>query len=150
VAEICAQEQFWPDIISTDLHTECHEGPAYDIPMTMSKLLHVGMPLIDVIRAVTIAPASAVGWQDKIGSLTPSFVADVTVLKLEDVDLTMEDCQGQIRKVSKLIIPVAVWKDGVRFDITKPDPSPGENTSRLIDYWDNLIVKDSNKPTALE
>lgn len=45
VAEICAREGFWPDIISSDLHVESVESPAYDLLTVMTKMLHVGMPL---------------------------------------------------------------------------------------------------------
>lgn len=150
VAEICAKEQFWPDTISTDLHIKSLDGPAYDLPMVMSKLLNIGMPLVDVIRAVTITPASAIGWQDKIGSLSPGLVADVTVLKVEDIDTVIEDSQGQVRPAKKLLNPVAVWRGGERFVVRKPDPVPGKNTARLIDYWDGIIIKDNTKPTPLE
>ena len=47
--------------ISSDLHKESVDGPAYDLLTVMTKMLHVGMPLIDVIRAVTITPAAAIG-----------------------------------------------------------------------------------------
>ena len=42
VAEICARNQFYPDTISTDLHSGNHIGPAYDLPTVMSKFLHLG------------------------------------------------------------------------------------------------------------
>lgn len=42
------------DVISTDLHVECCEGPAYDLPAVMSKLLHVGMPLPDVVQVFCV------------------------------------------------------------------------------------------------
>ena len=45
VAENCAKEGFWPDIISSDLHVESVDGPAYDLLTVMTKMLHVGMPL---------------------------------------------------------------------------------------------------------
>ena len=38
-------------------------------------MLHVGMSLPAVVRAVTSAPAAAIGWGDRIGALTPGFVA---------------------------------------------------------------------------
>ena len=43
VAEICASQEFWPDLLGSDLHTENQEGPAYDLPTVMSKFLHLGM-----------------------------------------------------------------------------------------------------------
>lgn len=70
VAEICAKEGFWPDIISSDLHVESVHGPAYDLLTVMSKMLHVGMPLIDIIKSVTMTPAAAIGRSDLIGSLS--------------------------------------------------------------------------------
>jgi dihydroorotase len=96
VAEICAQYNFYPDTISTDLHTGNHVGPAYDLPTVMSKFLHLGMPLTEVIRAVTSTPAKAIGWESKIGSLTPGKEADVTVLKLVEGPIELEDCQSQV------------------------------------------------------
>lgn len=46
VADICARSNFYPDTISTDLHTGNHRGPVYDLPTVMSKFLHLGL-LID-------------------------------------------------------------------------------------------------------
>ena len=61
MAEQCASEGLWPDIISTDLHTGSLAGPAYDLVAVMSKMLHIGMPVLEVIRAVTATPARALG-----------------------------------------------------------------------------------------
>ena len=71
VAEACAEQGFWPDSISTDLHEGSIHGPAYDLPTVMSKLLHAGMPLYDVIKAVTITPATLISKDHLIGSLSP-------------------------------------------------------------------------------
>ena len=43
---------FYPDTISSDVHTLCIEGPAYDQVTTLSKFLCMGMPLSDVIAAI--------------------------------------------------------------------------------------------------
>ncbi|XP_064642399.1 deacetylase Oant_2987-like [Lineus longissimus] len=119
VAELCAKESFWPDSISSDLHTgNCH-GPAHDLPFIMTKLLHVGMPLPYIIKAVTAAPANAIGKSNVIGSLMVGRAADITLLKIEDCDLQVEDCQSQIRHVTKQIAPEAVWRDGKRHPITR-------------------------------
>ena len=42
---------FYPDTISSDVHTLCIEGPAFDQVTTLSKFLCMGMPLSDVIAA---------------------------------------------------------------------------------------------------
>ena len=50
-----------PDVISTDLHQLSINGPAYDLPTCLSKFLHLGMSLPDVIRAATTRPAEILG-----------------------------------------------------------------------------------------
>ena len=50
-----------PDVISTDLHQLSINGPAYDLPTRMSKFLHLGMSLEDVVRATTSRPAEILG-----------------------------------------------------------------------------------------
>ena len=143
VAEMCAKEGFWPDIISSDLHVESVDGPAYDLLTFMTKMLHVGMPLIDVIKAVTMTSAVAIGRSDVIGSLSYGRVADITILRIENVDIDLEDCHAQLRRIKQRFLPVAVFKDGVRFKTTMPNPFP--NTSKwkgLASLQDDLIIKD--------
>ena len=36
--QLAAKEGMWPDLISTDLHTGCTEGPAYDLVTVMTKV----------------------------------------------------------------------------------------------------------------
>lgn len=124
VAETCAMKGFWPDIISSDLHVESADGPAYDLLTVMTKMLHVGMPLLDVIKAVTVTPATAIGRSDVIGSLGIGRAADITVVQIENVDLDLEDCQAFVRRIKHRFVPVAVWRDGVRFETKEPKPFP--------------------------
>ena len=71
VGELCAREGFWPDTISSDHHTGSTDGPAYDLTTVMSRLLHLGMPVHDIIKAVTVTPAVAIRKEKEIGSLSP-------------------------------------------------------------------------------
>ena len=143
VAEICAQSQFWPDTISSDLHSGTCEGPAYDLPTVMSRILHVGLPLYQVIERVTIAPARAIGWDDRIGTLGIGREADVTVMSVESVNLELEDCQSQLRQVSRRLVPQQVWRAGVAYQTTKPRllPNPETITAQRR-WWDRLEVRD--------
>jgi dihydroorotase len=75
---------FWPDTISTDLHSLSIDGPARDMPTTMSKLLNLGMPLPEVIRASTARPAEVIGCADTLGSLAVGRPADIAVLAIEE------------------------------------------------------------------
>src|SRR5258708_26612432 len=62
--EKALDQGFLPDTISTDLTTtSATRGPVWDMPTTMSKLLHFGMSLEEVLRRSTSAPAKVMGYQ---------------------------------------------------------------------------------------
>jgi dihydroorotase len=88
---------FLPDVISSDVHTLSIEGPAFDLLVTMSKFLMLGVPLAEVIRATTINPARAVGRDDR-GTLKPGLLGDATVLSLEDGEFEFEDVLGERKR----------------------------------------------------
>lgn len=128
IAETAAVEGFWPDMISTDLHTQCVNGPSYDLPTNMTRMLHVGMPFTEVIAAVTSKPAAAIGKSNEIGSLKLGNEADVTILSLEDCSIDLEDSQGQTRTIKQRFRPVRVLRAGVEHLITEFQPWPNPNS----------------------
>ena len=143
VGEICAAEGFWPDTISTDMHSLTCEGPGYDMPTVMSRLLHLGMCLEEVIRCSTLAPAQSIGWDDRIGTLGVGREADVAILGLEDVDLDLEDCQAQMRRIKERLTPCAVWRAGKQGTITQPLQWPNrEKIEAAKPAWSQLIIRD--------
>jgi len=79
-AEAMLDAGFLPDVISSDVHTLSINGPAFDQLVTMSKFLCLGMELVDVIRASTVAPATALGRAD-IGVLEIGATGDASVLE---------------------------------------------------------------------
>jgi len=100
---------FPPHTISTDAHIRNVNGPVYDLPTTMTKLLNCGMPLMDVIAAVTSAPAHILrlnNWCD-IGEI----VKRATLFRIDEASegsRTYRDATGQERKPSQVIKPVAI------------------------------------------
>lgn len=147
VLEKCAAEGFWPDTISTDLHSGNLQGPAYDLPTVMTKLLHVGMPFVEIVKAVTITPARALGISDKVGVLAPGREADITIVKIENCDAWLEDSAGQRRRIRKRIVPVAVFKGGELFETCQPVPWPNVETGKnLATQWKSQVVRDSEEP----
>jgi len=72
---------FYPDTISTDLHTGSMNAGMIDQLTTMSKFLVVGMPLADVIRASTDTPAKVIK-RTELGHLSVGAEADVAVLRV--------------------------------------------------------------------
>eukprot|EP00106_Octopus_bimaculoides_P023174 XP_014790616.1 PREDICTED: deacetylase EF_0837-like [Octopus bimaculoides] len=147
VAEICAQNGFWPDIISTDLHSGNTDGPAYDLVTVMSKFLHLGMSIADIVKAVTETPARAIQKSEDIGKLAIGREADVTVLRIEECDVTMEDSYGQQRRIRQRIIPVAVFRAGKLYEVRTPDVWPNIEKAKLLSAgWNELVIKDKEKP----
>ena len=154
MAEICARQGFFPDTISTDVHLGSNRGPCYDMATAATKMLHVGQPLADVIRACTTVPAATIGWGDRIGSLKVGMAADVALLELADCEMELEDCQAQLRTVRQRLVGRAVWKGGKRFAVTTPE----EDTSHRFGFpsqrsvamgrmsWDTLCVRDATPP----
>jgi dihydroorotase len=146
-AEVCAAEGFWPDTISTDIYNQSWDGPAYDLPTVMSKLLYLGMPLPDVIKATTIAPARAIGWGDRIGTLDVGREADVTVLALDEVDVDMEDCQAHMRRLRQRLSAHAVWRAGEPGELTQPPRWPNRDRIEEWESWrPHLVVRDDRVP----
>ena len=77
----CIEQGFYPDSISTDLHTMSMNVGMLDMATTMSKCLVMGMPLNDVIRASTADAARVIG-RPEHGRLTVGAAADVAVLRM--------------------------------------------------------------------
>lgn len=75
------QQGFYPDTISTDLHTGSMNGAMMDMPTTMSKVLVMGVPLHEVIRESTVNPAKAIQ-HPELGHLGVGAEADIAVLRV--------------------------------------------------------------------
>ena len=87
--------------ISTDIHGGNVNGPVYDMATTMSKFLHLGFSLSDVIRLSTISPAEVIGRQAEIGSLKPGVCADMTLFRVVDGDFVFTDSNKKSEKASQ-------------------------------------------------
>jgi dihydroorotase len=113
-AEALTSQGFWPDSISTDLHQLSLAGPRLvadqetvarvrgdgapqlTLLTVMTKLLFLGMPLREVVRATTETPAAMFGLTDR-GSLQPGRRADLTILELAQGPVELFDVFGQTR-----------------------------------------------------
>jgi dihydroorotase len=100
------------DTISTDLHRYSVERPVVDLPLTMSKFLHVGMPLADVVTAVTSRPAAILGRPD-LGSLRPGGPADIAVLRVDRGGGSLSDSLGVAETIDTVLRPVMTVAAGV-------------------------------------
>ena len=97
VAEKMLAGGFKPDIISSDVHVLCIDGPAFDNMETMSKFLLLGMDLPDIVRAVTATPAAVLKRPD-LADLSVGTTGDATVMRLEHGDFVFTDVVRQTRQ----------------------------------------------------
>jgi dihydroorotase len=104
---------FLPDTISTDLTvTSATKGPVWDLPTTMTKLLHFGMSLEDLVMRATAAPAKIMGYEGTVGTLRPGANADVTIIELRDENVELRDSDGNTVTARRRILPQLTLKDG--------------------------------------
>jgi dihydroorotase len=120
VARSAISQGFAPDTISSDLHAHNVDGPVFDQATTLSKLLHVGMELGEVIRAATSTPALAVRRPGTIGALVPGQPADVSLLELRAGHWSLPDAAGETEVVERLLIPRMVIRSGLPREISSP------------------------------
>lgn len=114
VAEAALEHGFTPATVSSDVHRYNVRGPVYDLATTLSKFLHLGLSLDEVIRLATSAPASAVGRGDQFGTLRVGVEADVSVMRMEQGKFRFTDASGDVRIGDRLLTPVVTLRAGRR------------------------------------
>ncbi len=86
---------FWPNTISTDLHTGSMNGGMKDMANVMSKFLSLEMPLEDVIRASTWTPAQVIQ-RPELGNLDVGAEADLAVFRLREGNFGFTDVENYV------------------------------------------------------
>ncbi len=84
VAVAAAKDGFYPDTISTDLHSSSIMGTKSDMPNCITKMMALGMELPDAIQRSTVAPAKAISKFPEIGTLSVGKEADIAVFRMEE------------------------------------------------------------------
>ena len=114
VAEAMLRGGFKPDIISSDVHVLCIDGPAFDNMETMSKFLYLGMELPDIVRAVTATPAHVLKRPD-LADLAIGSTGDATVMRVEEGWFSFTDVSGDTRAgrqrfaLDSVVVAGALW-----------------------------------------
>ncbi len=87
------KQGFFPKTISTDLHTGSMNASMKSQIDVMSKFLLMGMPLNEVIKASTWAPAQVIK-REELGNLSAGSIADVAILNLRQGNFGFYDKTG--------------------------------------------------------
>lgn len=111
VAEKMLADGILPDAISTDIHQTAVQGPAFDMPTTMTKFLMLGMPLEEIIKRTSINPARAAGL-DNVGALAVGSPADVALFRVEDGSFAYYDVFMNERLTDRRIVSTMTLVDG--------------------------------------
>jgi dihydroorotase len=112
VAERAMAQGLDPATISSDLHQYNIYGPVHDLATTVSKFLHLGMPLAEALRKTTEAPARTLRQEEVLGTLRPGAVADVALFELQEGEFPLTDSQGETRLARQRLFPVATVRAG--------------------------------------
>jgi dihydroorotase len=102
---------FRPDVISSDIHAFCIDGPAHDNLNVMTKFLALGWSLPDVIAAVSIAPARVLSRPD-LGHLGETAQPEASVIRLNSGPVDLADVTGEIVTHDTLLKPVGTISGG--------------------------------------
>jgi dihydroorotase len=111
------KEGFYPNSISTDIHTGSMNNAMKDMLTTMSKFLAMGMDLKSVIRASTSNPAMEIK-HEELGNLSVGAEADVAVLNMREGKFGLFDYTGRkLETNKKLECEVTIRAGKVVYDL---------------------------------
>lgn len=113
-AETAAQQGWYPDTISTDVH-RAHVGPngvVQDLVTTLSKFMLLGLSLSQAIERVTANPAKILKFPEKLGSLDAGNPADISIFTVSRGEFEVLDSARQKRIARDRISPFATVRGG--------------------------------------
>jgi dihydroorotase len=98
VARAALAQGFPPDTISSDIHAHNHAGPVHDLPRTLSKLLHLGLPLAEVVAAATSRVAAHLAHlaPEGLGTLAANAPGDLSLLELQQGRFELTDGEHRL------------------------------------------------------
>lgn len=117
VMEGAMKQGVLPGTISSDVHQFNVAGPVFDLATTLSKFLHLGMPLEQVIERATTGPAKTFRFPHNPGTLREGAVADVAVFQILEGDFEMMESYSSAgppekRIAHRKLVPMATVKAG--------------------------------------
>jgi dihydroorotase len=111
ITRIAIERGLIPTVISTDMASMVRPA-AQSLAVVMSKFIHMGLSVEQVIEMTTANAAKALGEEER-GSLKPGMRADITILELLEGDFVFCDGKGGERmNGTRLLEPRMVFKGG--------------------------------------
>ncbi len=100
-----------PFTTSTDLYIANYQNPVCSLMNTMTKLLELGIPLIEVVKSVTLGAAKALRTSE-IGTLAQGTRADITIFKKIEQRTILIDSEGVELEAKQILKPHVVLRNG--------------------------------------
>jgi dihydroorotase len=94
------KQGFYPNTISTDIHTGSYNAAMKDMLTTMSKFIAMGMDFESVIKASTWAPAQSIK-REELGNLSVGSEADIAILNIRQGKFGLFDYTGRKLEASR-------------------------------------------------
>ena len=102
---------FRPDVISSDIHAFCINGPAHDNLNVMTKFLALGWSVKDVIAAASIAPARVLSRPD-LRHLGNTAQPEASVIRQTPGSVDLADVTGEVVNYDSMLTPVGTVSGG--------------------------------------
>ena len=144
-----------PHVISTDIHQLSIDGPMFDLPTCLSKLLLLGYSLGAAIELATAAPARILQLEGR-GTLRPGAYADIALFHLLPGEFPLYDIANEVRTGKQLLVNAQTIVGG-RPMVRRPAPSRPDwfdtwansgTVSHIIEFQHEL-AKRGHGPAAL-
>jgi dihydroorotase len=111
------QQGFYPNVISTDLHTQSMNGGMKDLTNVLSKFMAMGMSLKEVIARCTWAPAQVIH-REKLGHLSVGSEADIAVFSIREGKFGFLDIRNtKLEATKKLETELTIRSGKVVWDL---------------------------------
>ncbi|QRR01055.1 amidohydrolase/deacetylase family metallohydrolase [Dyadobacter sandarakinus] len=111
------KQGFFPNTISTDLHTGSMNGSMKDMLSIMSKFYNMGMDLPAVIRASTWEPARVIK-REMLGHISENAIADVAIFSMRKGNFGFYDKTGyKVEGKEKLECEMTIMGGKIVYDL---------------------------------
>ena len=123
VAESAIEQGFFPDCISSDIHTHSVNTPGRPfLPWIMSKFWNMGFTLEQVVELATVNPAKIIGKINKLGTLQVGAPADVAIFEILEGPIKFVDTRNNFRTGQRYLKPVQTIRTGRPFGAPYSSP----------------------------